>query len=177
YDPCAGNRAARRNNSRRACRAAEKAAAGVQGVSGALPRHPGEHGPTSLQAVHRADTLRAAAALPALPEGRRPAARRAESRSQPRRASRRGIRATVRAMAARTRQASEIGQQRSSARAVSLAAGGAARTAFRPGAEDLRAGFGQAAVEDVANYSALTFSASAGLYESATQCPCRGVRA
>src|SRR5947199_3447436 len=78
-------------------------------------------------------------------------------------------------MAARTRQASEIGQQRSSARAISLAAGGAARTAFRPGAEDLRAGFGQATVEDVANYSALIFTASGGLYERDTQCSRAGV--
>src|SRR3989442_15561197 len=49
------------------------------------------------------------------------------------------------------------------------------RSAFCPGAEDLRAGFGEAAVEDVANYSALIFSAPGGPYERDTQCPCAGV--
>src|SRR5262249_47644513 len=101
----AGDRAPGRDDPWRAFGVAEEASAADKGVPRSLPRRPGIRRAAAVEGVRRAHSVRAASALPEVPEGHGHAARQAARRSAARRAARRRARPAVRAMAARAAEA------------------------------------------------------------------------
>lgn len=148
----AGDRAARRADPRRIRGAREEARAG-EAVPGRARGHAGPARGARRQALRRRHALRAACALPALPEGSRAADRQAEGRSRPRCAPVRRAAAARAALSALGRAARRRGGR--AARRVPVAPRGAADLAFRTGVAHADAGVGQAALQSVGVDAAL----------------------